>query len=615
MKYLNRIIFIIIAAVALSSTLALAAEPLPIAAKLIPADTVVLLEVENFSELQSQFEKTSLYKLYKEPAMKPFFDDMKAKFKKSAKAEENIFIKSIMDSELLPKGRVSFGLILNDAAVKNNEPTALFILQWGENLEKVKELINDSLTKADEQGWRIKTDEYRQVTIKTLSTDDSERLSFGFAGNLSYCFIDDVLLGSEDIEVLKFMIAHAKGAASETLYDGDSYNNAVKSVGPDHDIDLFINMKKIVRTLCDSDATGQFKAVSDSLGIDSLANVAAAASVARKSGCSFSSKINIKVEGEKKGLFKMLDLKSAPIKAPAFLPASVYSIAAINIDLPSAYSELYRIITSFNPGIAAILNTPLVPPSQPDQPSLLLKTSIIDYLGSQVIYAQQINKPFKKEISPTSTIFAIETTDHINLEKSLKEVHGKLLAVNNPDSTKELLGHTIYILKIENMPMFAMRSPGRDPDEPRQQADMPNFAFTVLNTHLIIGQEESVENVIRNLNSKEAASLNSTKWFNDAKSNINPSSVGAAIMEDNCAAAEVIWWTIKQLTEMAEEVNADSNSNFQETGFSLFGAGDLKLLPEFKTVSKYFGFSVFQALSTAEGFNFQYKYMDAQNIK
>ena len=612
MKYLNRIILIAIVTVTLSSTLA--AEPLPKTAKLIPADTVALLEIENFSDLQTQFEKTSLYKIYKEPAMKAFFDEVKTNLKKSIAGEDNIFVKSIADSQLLPKGRVSFALVMDAAAVENNEPTALFTLQWGENLEKIKELIDNSLTKADEQGWQIKTDEYREVKIKTLSNDDSERLSFGFAGNLSYCFIDDVLLGSEDIEVLKFMIAHIKGATSETLFDGDSYNNAIRSVDPDHDIDFFINMKKIVRTLASKDTSGQFKTMTDNVGIDNLANIAVAAGVARKPGCSFSAKINVKIDGEKKGLFKMLDLKSSPVKAPDFLPASVYSMTVVNVDLPSAYSELYKMIASFNPGIAAMLNTPLVPPSQPDQPSLLLKTSIIDYLGSQIIYAQQMNKPFKKGMSPTNAIFAIETTDHLNLEKSLKEVHGKLLAVNDTDSTKELLGHTIYILKMKNLPMFAMRTPGGDPDEPGNDVDMPNFAFTVLNTHLIMGPEEAVENVVRNLNSKEAARLNSVKWFNDAKSNINPSSVGAAIIEDSGATAEVMWWSVKQLAEMIKEAS-DSNDNFQDAQFSFFGPVKPQLLPEFETVRKYFGVSVFQALSTAEGFNLQYKYMDTQNIK
>ncbi|MCK4887529.1 MAG: hypothetical protein KAS96_09090 [Planctomycetes bacterium] len=612
MKYLNKLVFITIVTVALSSTLT--AKPLPKTAKLIPADTVALLEVENFSELQSQFEKTSLYKIYKEPAMKAFFDEIKNKFKKGIEGEDNIFVKSIADSELLPRGRVSFALVMDATAVENNEPTALFILQWGENLEKIKELINESLTKADEQGWRIKTDEYRSVKIRTISSEGSKRLSFGFAGNLSYCFIDDVLLGSEDIEVLKFMIAHIKGATSETLFDNDSYNNAIKSVGPNHDVDFFINIKKIIQVLSGNDTSGQFKTIVDNLGIDNLSNIVAAASVARKPGCSFSAKMNVKIQGEKKGIFKMLDLKSAPVKAPAFLPASVYSMIVVNVDLPNAYSELYKIIASFSPGFAAMLNTPLVPPSQPDQPSLQLKTSIIDYLGSQVIYAQQMNKPFKKGKSPTNATVAIETTDHINLEKSLKEIHGKLLAVNEPDSTKELLGHTIYILKMKNLPMFATRSPGDDPEEPGGEVDMPNFAFTVLDTHLIIGSEESVENAVRNLNSKEAASLNSTKWFNDAKSNINPSSVGAAIIEDSCAAAEVIWWTIKQFAEIAKQGN-DSDDNFQGAGFSILGPIKPELLPEFETVSKYFGVSVFQGLSTAEGFNFQYKYLDAQNIK
>ncbi len=612
MKHLNRIILIAIATITLSSTLT--AEPLPKTAKVIPADTIALIEIENVSEIKSLFEKTSLYKLYKEPAMQPFFEEIKTNFKKGFESEENVFIKSITDSQLLPTGRVSFALVLDAAAVEKNEPTALFITQWGENLEKIKTLINESLTKANEQGWHIKTEEYRSIEIKTLTTEESERLSFGFAGNLSYCFIDDALLGSEDIEILKFMIAHLKGGTGETLFDDSGYNDAVKSVGPDQDISFFFNMKKLIQTYSSKDPSGQMKMLTDNLGFDNLENISAAAGIARKTGSSFSAKINVKIDGEKKGIFKMLDLKSSPLKAPDFLPASVYSMTVINADLPNAYAELYKMLTAFNPGIAAILNTPLIPPSQPDQPSLLLKTSVIDYLGSQFIYAQQLNKPFKNRKSPTNTFVAIETTDHINLEKSLKEIHGKLLAVNEPDSTRELLGHTIYILKMKNLPMFAMRNPGGDPDEPDQQdVNMPNFAFTVLNTHLIIGSEESVENIVRNLNSKEAVSLNSAQWFNTAKSNATPS-VGAAIVEDSNAAAEAMWWTIKQFAEMVKEGN-DSNNNPQAAEFSVLGPIKPELLPEFETVSKYFGISVFQGISTADGFSFQYNYLDAQNMK
>ena len=52
--------------------------PLPDSAKLLPPDTLLMLTLNDFQQIRTQFEKTRLYELYKDPTMQPFIEKMKS---------------------------------------------------------------------------------------------------------------------------------------------------------------------------------------------------------------------------------------------------------------------------------------------------------------------------------------------------------------------------------------------------------------------------------------------------------------------------------------------------------------------------------------------------------
>ena len=124
-------------------SVSLHAKTLPDTAKLVPPETVLLVNINDFNQLKQQFEKTSIYKLYKDPTMAAFVDDAKAKWlKKIQELDENDIFKSLFDTNILPNGRVAIALVLNKQAKDFNEPPILFITQWGENITKIKESVN-----------------------------------------------------------------------------------------------------------------------------------------------------------------------------------------------------------------------------------------------------------------------------------------------------------------------------------------------------------------------------------------------------------------------------------------------------------------------------------------
>jgi len=300
----------------------------------------------------------------------------------------------------------------------------------------------------------------------------------------------------------------------------------------------------------------------------------------------------------------------------------------VNLNIQNAFSEFANILTGFSPQFAAIMYMPLLPPSPQGEPPLQLKADVIDHLSSQIIIAQSINKSSSDADTTgpaeAKSLVAVAINNRSALEKSLSLLHSKILAANNPDARRQLLGHTIYLIDpaaifpaSPKRPKRPMQIPGR-PGTPT----MPKFAFTVTDTHLIFSDESAVEQVIRALNSTETVSVITEEWFNKAKSAI-PSVVGLASFQNVAASGDSFWSDLRELKKETSKskdpdssttigLGVSSESPFPQLMLSQAGSDlfDFSLLPEFDEVRKYFGLSAFYGLSKPDGFFFELKYLN-----
>ena len=589
------------------------AEVLPKTARLIPPETVLLVDVDNFSRLKQQFEKTNLYKLYKDPAMAAFIDDTKTKCREKIRELDNEIVRAIVDTDVLPQGRVAVALVFGEQPPRfaaqsssgGNEPIVLFITQWGENISKIKETIDKMVRKAVEEGSHRKTEDYRGVSIETITPDliRDENPSM-----LSYSLFDDCLIASANLPALKFVIAHIKGATSPTLAGDADYAATIAAVGPYHDIDFYVNIKQIIKTVIAKDTTGKAQATIANLGLHNVAAVGCSVGIGRSPNNSCGGKAFLKIEGGKKGVLKMLEVESAVLRAPRFIPASTYSVTFLNLNIKKAYNELYSILYNFSPAAAAMMHAIDLPDSPDGEPGLQLK-DVVEHLGSQIVIAQSTNKPFSSSSMPTESLVALAVVNPRALEKSLSLLHSKMIAPNNPEARRELLGHTIYLISLPALPFFkAPVTPMQDPAGPTVP-QMPTMAFTVTDTHLIFGVESSVEQAIRTLSSTEVVSVGSATWFNNAKSAI-PSVVGLACLQNDAASGELFWWMIKESGKAKASAISTGTASFRFGPQEVGKLVNFSLLPEFDAVRKYFGLSAFYGISRPDGFFFEFEYLN-----
>ncbi len=578
------------------------AKTLPEMAKLVPPETIVLVDIANFSECKTQFEKTDLHKLYKDPAMAAFAEQIKGKWKEMVnELDENNILRSLIDADILPQGRVSLAIAFSRPQKDKEEPPVLLMTEWGqEDIAKVKEAVTRMMEKNAELGGRKKSSEqFQDVTIETAVDEKGTEFS--------YCFIDNYFMGTTNAELLKFAVAHAKGASSPALAADTDYQNTIKATGPYHDVDFYLNIRQLIKIAVSEDTTGQAQNTMSALGVDSVSGLGLSLGVARTPANQWLGKALLRNNGAKKGILKMLDAKSSALDVPKFVPASVYRVSLVNLDLKTMYSELANVLNAVNPMFASLLYMPLIPPSPQGEPPLQLKEDIIDHLGSQIVVAQGVKKPFSMEMAPTEYAVAVATSNRSALEKSLATLHSKRFAVGNPDAKRELLGHTLYLINLQAMPFF-----NRGPVQPMQatgpgSAEMaiPNLAFTVTDTHVIFGLESSVEQAIRALRSGD--SVSSAKWFTAAKA-AAPSTALMAGFEDNRAAAEYLWWMLKQIGD-TRNLKPDPSMG---PAAMFAGAGlNFSVLPEFEAVRKYFGISASHMVSREDGFFIEFKAVES----
>lgn len=583
------------------------AAELPRTARLVPPGTVLLVEVENFSQLQTMFEKTSLFKLYKDPAMKAFVEDFKAKWQEKVRDSDNELAGIVKDAATLPQGRAAVALVLDEKALDAKEPPVVIIAEWGDKTAQIKEMLEQIVTKGvEEKDARRQTEDYRGVGITSVTGKSS--------GALSYCFIDDCLIVSANLDTLKFVIAQAKGASSPTLADDDDYNATLRAVGSSGEgrIDIYVNIKQILKTVTAKDEAGKIKLIISNLGLDNVTSFGFSIDVGGGPGGTTSGKALLKIDGAKKGICKLLEVESAAINVPPFIPSSASAVSFVNLNVSKAFDELVKIVTSFSPGVAMMVNMPL-PSAQ--GPPLTLKDSIIDHLGSQIIVAQS----FEALAGDTSlaaaqpdSLVALAVNDRVALEKTLLYIHSNLIAPGKPDARRDLLGHTIYLIELGGMiPGFGLgaKAPMQAPIGAGAPA-MPKLAFTVTDTHVIFASEDVVEQAIRTLSSGGGESLDSARWFARAKASI-PAAVGLASLQNSAASGEFIWSALRKMKTLAKA--GAMTGGMLPQGLSATGGADLfdfTLLPEFEAVKKYFGLSASYGIARQDGFFFEFKYLN-----
>jgi hypothetical protein len=594
---------------------------LPKTAELVGVDTTLLVDISDFNQFRTKLEKTSIYKLYNDPSMSAFVKNFTAKVREKIEGDKDSFVKGILDANVMPEGRLAFVM-----TAEQQEMSMALISQWGRNIAKIKDVMEKMALKSVEKGAHRAIQSYRDVNIITLTTEVSaEKSAVKYSDDNTaaktgptsakdvYCFVDDCLITASDAEAIKFVVSQMRGAGASSLAGDTDYIATMGAVGPYHGVDIYVNFKRVIKRLADEDKTGESQKEIANLGLDGVGGLGFSLGVAPDAESSVRGKMFLRTTGMRKGVLKMLEMRSEPVRVPRFVPASVCSVSFLNVDIKRAYDELCSIIYGFEPAVALMLQQPIPGTGSESEPGITIRPDIIEYFGSEIVIAQSVNKPFSKDKEPTEIYIAVGVNNRAALEKSLSLIHKRLMAPNNPEPTRELLGYTLYLMGPAGIPVLGGSVPMVEAG-PRAMPKGERLAFTITDTHLIFGQEPAVERAIRTLGGAESEPVSSAKWFNIAKSAV-PSVVGSAGFEDNSASGELLWWMLKESGKSRRASIGMGPAAAVLAGPDAWDFVDFSLLPEFGAVKKYFGLSAGYGISRPDGFFFEFKYLNPQGAR
>ncbi len=574
---------------------------LPAAENVLPSDTVFMVSTDNISSLQASFKKTDLYGLWNDPVMKPFVSDFKKSFEKFKMVSGKFDFLDGGKEENLPTGKIAVGVLMGESVSKGEDAGVVMLMEYGKNAANIKETIEEKIKKAVSEGATRKKQNVMGVEVVTLikerkaeGLDDVNGVSGQDKRNpfeLNYGFVDDVLVvtADTDFDLMRFVISQVKGGQSgESLLKTSDYVQGMQATDLKDSLKFFVNVNKFL-DLAASKAGPDAKMQMEMFGLSNVSSLVGQVNVDPKTS-DLKARALLKIDGEKKGVIKMLDMKNAGVSIPDFVDSSTSSVSIFNWDVKNAFEQLKSMVMAVQPQAAMLLNMPF---SSPDGKMMTVQQDLINHFGSQVVVATSYDAD--KKGRPQSSVFAIAVDNASKMDESIGMLHGMYLAAGNPKLKREFMGNNVYLVDFGGM--MSMGQPGME------SSKMPKIGITVTDSYLMIAPEEEIEKTLRQLSSGDAKSFETKPWFIEARKSI-PGEVAVAGFQNNREVYEVMWDVLK------EEGLSGLNSAAGEQAGSFLEMFNFSLLPKFDAVKQYFGISSAFMKNRQDGFYYEMNTMD-----
>jgi len=225
-------------------------------------------------------------------------------------------------------------------------------------------------------------------------------------------------------------------------------------------------------------------------------------------------------------------------------------------------------------------------------------------LNSPLTILYRLDKPYTDPAA--SMLVALGVRDAAVLETALGRVHETFIAQGNKELQREFLGSKIFLLPI---PRWLT---GQD-----ESSEMPLLPFAVAGNNLVI---VDAEQAIRDLRREDIQPIQADPLYSQAARYL-PAQSGAWAYQNKQITIESNWNKLRESprnqptqkndarqrrlfigfsTQMS--ATADIIKQFEQLGNFSF---DFSTLPEFETVKKYFGASIWHMKETERGLYFE----------
>jgi len=575
-------------------------------AKMLPADTMIMVSVESVDALQAAVKRTSFYELYQDPAMQDVARQVEAKIREGADEILKEFwnemdIDTPPETMPWPQGRIVLGISLfpkeqeDSSGVKSTEPLVFMtvLADMGNHVDETKDVLLSLSASAREDGDKIERKRIAGIEMDIMQPEDEYDpvVSYGIKDNWLLITAADMDVKPDATESVAKRIGRD---LSGSLAQNKGFAPARHALG-DGEIFFFLNAEAI-RTFVTGVTENEAKVeqITRALGLDNVTSIAMSAHIAPDRTRDFCAKTLIGVDGLMRGIPALLSPEAAPLKLNDRLvtrdligffwanyePAQLFDGIARMLG-EAVYMDLNMLVQ------AGMMATAQDGGQQPVQ----LRSDVIAQVQAPLFVTSKIEKPYSLS-SPGRFLVGLSVQDSQRLNVALARIHQTFIG-RDPKLRRELLDQTIYLFPEGPAELEPSRPAAEEESSTTEQ-----LAFAAARDNLVFGPIGDVEQAIRNLDTEPTDTIAADPMFRHARRHL-PSQAGFYSYRNDRHYAEIGWTILKQmLAEVASEADETPNYEFNLTGRikALLRQAtkyvDLSKLPEFDAIEKYWGATV-----------------------
>lgn len=591
---------------------------IPPAENLLPADTLLMLTVPDWSRLSATAQQSPQWMLWCDPAMKPFRDNFTAKWNEKfvAPMEQSLGV-SIDDYLPLLQGQLTFAVTQNGwDGSDGSEPAMVLLLD-----AKGKSNLLATNLAALKQSWRssgklVRTEELQDIkfSVVTLSTNSSMPLASpvsmgsGSSSTPKTMYIgqyQSLLIMGTSVKAVESVAAHLTGGANPALRNNAQF--AADNLSQFHDAPLYygwFNAKTFVNVLSQMQPP-----TSDTMPIP-WDKVLIASGLQGLRSVSFSYRETHEgaqieffadvPESTREGLFKILTAAPKDANPPPFVPADAVKFWRWRVDGQKSWSELERMLTSVSPTAIGTLTTFLAMANanaQQQDPSFDITKDLIGNLGDDWMSFGKApaGGSTLQNVNSGPWLFLFAANNPEQAARAIKTVAG--MGSENAPQTRDFLGRKIYTIQL----------PARGTAGANGATPAPSSVYcTASGGYVALAMDVSmIENFLRSDDGKTKP-LSQTPGLMEAAQHVGGMDSGLFGYQNQRETARSLFAALKN-----DPAAGTLTLNPLAVWPSAAGGNGLKdlmnfaLLPDYDKISKYFNFTVYGGSSTSEGLDFK----------
>lgn len=361
---------------------ALAAVPVPPAEKVLPESTLAMFTAPDFAKLNAAWKSSLPGRLLDDPAMKPFTDDLLARWNAQivAPLERELGL-SLAGWKGMCRGQVTLAVIAGNGPGQHDSSGIVLLADAADKGDELQKQLNSLRQKWRGSGRATSTEKLHDTEFTVISLNSSE--AGGILGKLLPNTPEaqsvtvgkplEIMIGQRGSllvvgtvrNALERVLVRLSGGAQPTLAEVADFQTCRRSLSPESAGYGWLNAKLVLQALHSSQRAGGDDAENarpgiaprkllQTLGLSEVHSLAASFQ-SNPQGCLLQMFISMP-ETNRHGLMAVLGGEPRGTSIPAFVPADAVSFRQWRIDGQKAWAVLEKALNDLSPQFLNAVN-------------------------------------------------------------------------------------------------------------------------------------------------------------------------------------------------------------------------------------------------------------------